>query len=150
MNPTVLLVDDELTVLQALIRNWRKEPFQVRTATSAEEALGIMANNPIDAVVCDWQMPKMSGTEFLARILKEYPKTIRIMLTGKSNLDVALGAINNGAVHKFLTKPYDASDLARILREAVKSNERDGIENPLIQLSQPVGGCSAHGTEYRV
>jgi DNA-binding NtrC family response regulator len=124
MKYTVLLVDDDRAVLQGLIRNWRNEPFHVRTAMSAEEALTILASSAVDAVVCDWHMPGMCGTEFLARIASEHPATLRIMLTGKPNLEVAQGAINNGAVHKFLTKPYEARSLAAILKDAlVKSGK---------------------------
>jgi DNA-binding NtrC family response regulator len=126
MNRTVLLVDDDLAVLQALLRNWRKEPFHVRTATRAEEALAILARDPVDAVVCDWHMPGMSGTEFLAKVASTYPAVIRIMLTGKANLEVAQGAINNGAVHKFLTKPCDAAALADVLEKALGQKRKDG------------------------
>src|SRR5947209_10350862 len=126
MKHTVLLVDDDLAVFQALIRNWRKEPFEVRTATTAEVALAILAQSDVDAVGCDWQMPGMSGTEFLARIASEYPRVIRIMLTGKPNLEVAQGAINNGAVHKFLTKPYDAGALAEVIRKALEQEQPAG------------------------
>jgi len=115
------LIDDDLHVLQGLVRNLRKEPYQFRTATSAEEALGILAHDPVDLIVCDWHMPGMSGTEFLAKVAKEYPKIIRIMLTGQASLPVALSAINKGEVYRFLTKPYDASELALTLREALSS-----------------------------
>ena len=119
MTQTVLLVDDDLSILHGLVRNWRKESFKVRTATSAEEALAILEQCPVDAVVCDWQMPGISGTEFLAKVAADYPQTIRIMLTGKPTFEVAQGAINNGSVHKFLTKPCDAGHLAGVLTKAL-------------------------------
>jgi DNA-binding NtrC family response regulator len=128
MKYTVLLVDDDLAVLEGLIRNWRKEPIHVRTATSAEEALAILAKSRVDAVVCDWQMRGMCGTELLARIASEHPAMIRIMLTGKPNLEVAQGAINNGAVHKFLTKPFDASALVDILKDALGKTRVAGTD----------------------
>lgn len=62
----------------------------------------------------------MSGTEFLAKVAKEYPDTLRIMLTGQATLPVAMGAINNGGVHKFLTKPFDAAALASTIRQALE------------------------------
>ena len=67
MTKTVLFVDDDLAVLQALMRRMRKEPFQLRTATSGEEALGILARSAIDLVVSDLQMPGMTGTAFLSK-----------------------------------------------------------------------------------
>jgi len=121
MSQTVLLIDDDLAVLQGLIRNLRKEPYQFRTATSAEEALGILARDRVDLIVCDWQMPGMSGTEFLVKVAKAYPQIIRIMLTGQPSLSVAAGAINNAGVYKFLTKPCAAAELAGIFREALSA-----------------------------
>lgn len=123
MTQTVLLVDDDLSILHGLIRNWRKEAFRVRTATSAEEALAIFEQFPVDAVVCDWQMPGISGTEFLSRIAADYPQTVRIMLTGKPSFEIAQGAINNGSVHKFLTKPCDARLLAGVLNKALAAKQ---------------------------
>ncbi len=120
MTHSVLLVDDELELLQALMRRLRKESFQLLTATSAEEALGILARSPVDLIVSDWQMPGMSGLDFLAKVAKEYPNCVRIMLTGQPSLPVAISAINNGEVYKFLTKPYDASALAQIIRDALE------------------------------
>jgi DNA-binding NtrC family response regulator len=80
MTTSVLLVDDDLGVLQALMRRMHKEPFQVRTATSAEEALGILSRSPIDLIVSDMNMPGMTGLELLAVVAKKYPDCIRIML----------------------------------------------------------------------
>jgi PAS domain S-box-containing protein len=123
MAQTVLLVDDELSVLQALVRRLRKEAYQIRTATSAEQARGVFERCTIDLVVSDWRMPGMSGTEFLAKVAAEYPNCIRIMLTGEPSLPVVMGAVNNGEVYRFLTKPYDADALAAIIREALKERE---------------------------
>jgi DNA-binding response OmpR family regulator len=120
---SVLFVDDELAVLQALVRRMRKEPFELRTATSAHEALGILARSPIDLVVSDMNMPGMTGMEFLTKVAKEYPECVRIMLTGKPTLDVAMGAINHGAVYRFLAKPYDSGALAALIREALEQRD---------------------------
>jgi FixJ family two-component response regulator/tRNA A-37 threonylcarbamoyl transferase component Bud32 len=124
MTNTVLFVDDELGVLHAMMRRMRKEPFQMRTATSGEEALGILSQSAIDLVVSDMDMPGMSGTTFLAKVAKDFPDTIRIMLTGKPTLDVAMDAINSGNVYRFLTKPYDSETLAALIREALENRDR--------------------------
>ncbi len=130
MAHTVLLVDDDLGVLQSLVRRWRKESFRLRTATSAEDALGLLAAAPIDLIVSDCRMPGMSGSELLAQVARQYPNCIRIMLTGQPSLDMAIGAINNGAVYRFLTKPYDAEALGRIIREALEKKETDTSKRP--------------------
>ena len=120
MKHTVLFVDDDPGILQALQRRLRKEPYQIRTASSGEEALVIMAQARIDLVVSDLNMPGMGGVEFLARVAKEYPQCVRIILTGQPSLNVAMNAINNGEVYRFLTKPYDAVVLGGIIREALE------------------------------
>ncbi|HWY87587.1 MAG TPA: protein kinase [Gemmataceae bacterium] len=126
MTKSVLFVDDELGVLQAVMRRMRKEPFQLRTATSAEEAWGILSRSPIDLVVSDNNMPGMSGLDFLAMVAKEFPSCIRIMLTGKPSLDAAMNAINSGEVYRFLTKPYDSEALAALIREALEQRDKSG------------------------
>lgn len=145
MTHSVLLVDDELELLQALVRRLRKESFQLLTATSAEEALAILERSPVDLIVSDWQMPGMSGLEFLAKVAKEYPRCVRIMLTGQPSLPIAISAINSGEVYKFLTKPYDASALAQIIRDAlehrratVREYENVKAVSPEIQSSEPL------------
>ena len=120
MRTSVLFVDDDLSVLHGLVRRMRKEPFELRTATSGEEALGILARSSIDLIVSDMNMPGMSGMDFLAKVAKEYPDCVRIMLTGRPTLDVAMDAINNGEVYRFLTKPYDAGALAALIRKALE------------------------------
>jgi DNA-binding NtrC family response regulator len=107
--------------LQSLIRNFRKEPYEFRTATSAEEALGILRRSPIDLVVCDWRMSGMTGTEFLARVATAYPETKRIMLTGHATLDMVIGAINNAGVQGFYTKPFEVEKLAEAIRQLLAS-----------------------------
>jgi PAS domain S-box-containing protein len=139
MAHTVLFVDDDLGVLSALVRRLRKEPFQIRTATSAEEGLAVLARTPIDLVVSDWRMPGMSGTEFLAKVAKEYPDCVRIMLTGEPSLAVAMGAINNGEVYRFLSKPYDADALAAIIRAALQP----GPGRPVARAADKDGGEGA-------
>jgi DNA-binding NtrC family response regulator len=127
MKFTVLLVDDDLALLQSLIRNFRKEPYEFRTATSAEEALGIFSRSTVDLVVCDWRMSGMTGTEFLARVAKAYPETKRIMLTGHATLDMVIGAVNNAGIHRFYTKPFEVEKLAVAIREllvAIRKGDR--------------------------
>jgi DNA-binding NtrC family response regulator len=115
----VLLVDDETSLLQGLSRALRKEPFEVVTTASAAEAIELLARVPIDVVVSDQDMPGMSGTDFLAEVHARHPATVRFMLTGKPTLDVAVAAINKGAISRFFTKPCDAVDLAYTIRQAL-------------------------------
>ena len=123
MNHTVLLVDDEPSVLTGLSRVLRKEPYEILTAGSAVEAAGLLEDNTVDLIVSDEQMPGMSGTEFLARVARDYPDIVRIILTGHPTLPAALRAINEGKVYQFFTKPCNEIDLAITIRRALEQKD---------------------------
>ena len=117
---TLLIVDDEPNILAALSRLLRRESFQVLTASSPGEAFEHLARQPIQVVLSDQRMPEMSGTEFFARVKQLHPNTIRIVLTGYTDLDSVTDAINRGAIYKFLTKPWDDDVLREQIREAFR------------------------------
>lgn len=107
----ILFVDDEQNVLSSMRRIFRKENYKLFTALSGSDALDIMSKESIDVVISDYRMPNMTGTELLRKIKADYPKTIRIMLTGYAEVDAVMGAVNEGAVYKFITKPWNDDDL---------------------------------------
>jgi two-component system, probable response regulator PhcQ len=121
--PVVLLVDDDIEILEMFSRILRREPFDVELAAGARAAFRILAVRTVSVVVSDELMPGMPGTEFLARMQAEHPETVRIMLTGQASVTVAQRAINDGQVFRFLTKPIEARDLVRIIREAIAEYE---------------------------
>ncbi|GIX49668.1 MAG: hypothetical protein KatS3mg131_3879 [Candidatus Tectimicrobiota bacterium] len=123
MTHAVLLVDDEPHVLAGLRRALRREPLELFCATSAEEGFVILHARHIDAVVSDQDMPGMPGTVFLAKVRQEFPDTVRFMLTGKATLEVALQAINEGAISRFFTKPCDHVELAIAMRQALQHRD---------------------------
>jgi DNA-binding NtrC family response regulator len=102
------------------MRALRAEPYHFQTARSAEDANRVLAEQPVNLIICDWRMPGMSGTEFLARVARDYPHIRRIMLTGNATLEMVIGAINNGGICKFLTKPVETDALKSIIREALE------------------------------
>jgi two-component system, probable response regulator PhcQ len=116
---TILLVDDEPNVSEALKRALRREPYEFLTATSAADAQKVLAVQHIDVVISDEQMPGMPGSEFLAVVRKEYPHTIRMVLSGQASLDAAVRAINEGEVHRFFLKPCNPTDLIVSVRQAL-------------------------------
>jgi diguanylate cyclase (GGDEF)-like protein/PAS domain S-box-containing protein len=117
---TLLLVDDEPNILASLSRLFRREGFQILTATSPAIAFELLAKHKVQVILSDQRMPEMSGTEFFARVRQLYPDTIRIVLTGYTDLDSVTGAINRGAIYKFLTKPWDDDLLREQVREAFR------------------------------
>jgi len=121
--PTVLLVDDEPNMLRALKRLLRDEPYEVLTASGAEQALDILADTPIALLVTDYRMPGMTGLELVKLARERYPDTIRIILTGHSNLGAAISAINEGSVYSFLSKPWDDEHFKKSVADALEAYE---------------------------
>jgi diguanylate cyclase (GGDEF)-like protein/PAS domain S-box-containing protein len=117
---TLLLVDDERNILTSLSRLLRREGYHILTAESPAEAFRKLAVEPAQVIISDQRMPDMSGTEFLSRVRQLYPDTIRIVLTGYTDLESVTGAINRGAIYKFLTKPWDDDNLREQVREAFR------------------------------
>lgn len=115
----ILLVDDEPKLLAALKRAMHKSSFEIHTAGSASDALLALERHSYDAVVSDQDMPGMSGVMLFAVIRRLYPSTVRFMLTGKATLDLAIAAINEGAIQRFFTKPMDPAVLAASLKVAL-------------------------------
>jgi type II secretory ATPase GspE/PulE/Tfp pilus assembly ATPase PilB-like protein/FixJ family two-component response regulator len=108
----LLIVDDEPGIVKALVRVFRQENYEVLAADSAEEALKLLAGGgAANVVISDYLMPGMKGAEFLRRVKELYPDTIRIMLTGHADTGAVMGAINEGAVYKFILKPWNDDDL---------------------------------------
>ena len=133
---TVLFVDDEANILKALKRLLRNEPFEVLTATCAEEALEHFRRYEIQVVVSDQRMPEMSGADFLSRLRERYPDTIRMMLTGHTEMDTAVEAINRGEIFRLITKPWNDDDLKAALRQALDHCEMKQEIKRLNQVSR--------------
>ena len=107
----VLFVDDEAYVLNAMKRIFRQENYEILTAESGQQALAILEKKTVQIVVSDHKMPGMTGAELLREVKARYPNTIRIMLTGHADVNAIMGAVNEGAVYKFITKPWNNEDL---------------------------------------
>ena len=120
MTHRVLVADDEPNILSSLSRLLRREGYQILTAASPLEAFEVLAKHPVHIILSDQRMPDMSGTEFFSRVRQLYPDTIRIVLTGYTDLDSVTDAINRGAIYKFLTKPWDDDLLREQVREAFR------------------------------
>ena len=124
MEHKVLLVDDDANLLAGLRRTLRNEPYEILSATTAEEALRILGREEVSVVISDQEMPGMSGTVFLAAVRQRFPDTVRFILTGKATLDTAIQAINDGAISRFFNKPCNPVDLAVTIRQALQQKDK--------------------------
>jgi len=127
---SLLVVDDEPNVLSSLRRLLRREGYKLHMATSGEEALELLTRERVDLVITDGRMPSMSGIELLKRVKALYPDTVRMILTGYTDVLELADAINEGQAYKFVLKPWNDEELRLSIRHAleyhhlVKENEQ--------------------------
>ncbi|PWB47720.1 MAG: hypothetical protein C3F18_11970 [Nitrosomonadales bacterium] len=120
---TLLLLDDEENILTSLTRLLRRDGYKILRATNAAAALDLLAQNPAGVIISDQRMPEMTGVEFLRRVKRLYPETVRMVLSGYTDLKSVTDAINEGAIYKFLTKPWDDDLLRANILEAFQRYE---------------------------
>jgi type II secretory ATPase GspE/PulE/Tfp pilus assembly ATPase PilB-like protein/DNA-binding NarL/FixJ family response regulator len=120
---SILLVDDEPRILSSLRRVFRREGYRIVPALCAEEALKILSKQHFPVIISDFKMPQMNGAQLLRRIKNMHPDSIRIMLTGHADTEAVMGAINEGAVYKFILKPWNDDDLRVTVRLAFQQYE---------------------------
>ncbi|HZP66098.1 MAG TPA: response regulator [Rudaea sp.] len=121
---TLLLVDDESNILSALTRTLRRDGYRILTANSGEEALEILAGEEVHVILSDQRMPGMSGTELLSKAKELHPKTVRLVLSGYTDVSSVADAINRGAIYRFLMKPWNEEDLRLQIRGAFRAHSR--------------------------
>ncbi len=115
---TILFVDDEVNILKALQRLLRAEPLNVLCASRPQEALELLGKTPAQVVVTDQRMPEMTGVELLAAVRERHPDVVRMMLTGYTEMNVAVEAINRGEIYRLITKPWNDDELKATIRQA--------------------------------
>lgn len=152
--PQVLLVDDEPEVISAIKEALFHEPYEIVGVGDPVEALRLLGSKSFDVVVADEKMPNMGGAEFLAAVRRDFPSTVRIILTGHASVNSAVRAINEGSVYRYLLKPFPAHALGEIIRQGLSdqhtSELRDRIvdgavrqHDALIDYAAAVGGSAA-------
>ncbi|PHV35260.1 response regulator [Janthinobacterium sp. BJB312] len=129
---TLLLVDDEPNILASLKRLLRRDGYHILTANGGQEGLDVLASHAVDVIVSDQRMPGMLGADFLRKAKLLRPQTIRIMLSGYTELQAVTDAVNEGAIFKFLTKPWEDHQLREHIAEAFRLK---GIDDDNVRLN---------------
>jgi DNA-binding NtrC family response regulator len=119
----ILIVDDEENILNSVSRVLRRGYYQIFTAKRGEEGLALLKHHDIHMVISDQKMPGMSGIDFLKQVKSDYPQIVTIMLTGHADIEIAMNAINDAGVYKFILKPWDDYDLKITVRRALEALE---------------------------
>jgi len=117
---SLLVVDDEPYILGTLASLLGNE-FEIVTADSAETAQEVFARRPIDLILTDQRMPRMSGVQLLEWVRQNYPRTVRLLMTGFAELEEAVEAINRGQVFRYIFKPWHTEELLQILQQAART-----------------------------
>lgn len=130
---TVLCVDDEPNILSALRRLFRGAGYRILLACDAAEALEVLAEEPVDLVLSDMRMPGLSGAQLLEEVNRRWPQVMRLLLTGHSDMESTIAAINRGAIYRYITKPWDDTELVLTVRQAL---ERRALEHDKARLER--------------
>ena len=113
----ILYIDDEVNNLSAFKANFRRT-YDVYTAESAAEGRKILESTDIEIILTDQRMPEMTGVEFLESIVKEFPNPIRILLTGYTDMQALIDAVNKGQIYRYLNKPWNEEELKMFINQA--------------------------------
>src|SRR5260370_33448499 len=134
VEPSVLIVDDEPEVLEALVRTVQPLGYPLRSAGGAREALELLEHAPAEVVVSDYQMPEMDGVAFLRRVRERWPPRQRVLVSGAADHQAVERASRDGDLDRYIGKPWDGAQLRIAVRSAVAQHRLD-VENAELQAS---------------
>lgn len=117
---TLLFVDDEANILAALRRVFQPLGYKILAAQSGAEALALLEKEAVDLVISDMRMPQMTGGELLEQVRNRWPDTVRVLLTGYSDMPSTIAAINRGEIYRYIAKPWDDGEIVAIVRDGVE------------------------------
>ncbi len=125
----ILYIDDEANNLSAFKANFRRI-YDIYTAESASEGRKILETTDIEIILTDQRMPEMTGVEFLESIVNEFPNPIRILLTGYTDMQALIDAVNKGQIYRYLNKPWNEEELKMYIAQAyeVYSLRKENME----------------------
>ncbi|MBL9014976.1 MAG: response regulator [Myxococcales bacterium] len=122
-HPLVVCVDDDEALLATVVRSLKREPLELRSTTSASQALAWIATDEVAVLVSDYEMPEMTGAQLAGHARRIRPETVRILLTGRKTLDTAIDGINQGEIFRFLGKPFDHEQLRQAVKDGVTRHQ---------------------------
>lgn len=133
---TLLLVDDEANVLSSLKRLFRPHGYRILTAESGAAGLEILKHETVDLVISDMRMPGMDGAQFLQKVNKQWPDTVRILLTGYAEIGATIDAINKGHIYRYISKPWEDNDIVLAIRHALLQKQLEKTNLGLEELTR--------------
>jgi len=147
---TILFVDDEVRLLRSIERGMLDVPYHLLFAESGKDALKLLAENEVQVLVTDMRMPEMTGLELLKIVKEQYPRIVRLVLSGYTQASTLLTAINQGEIFRFITKPWKMEeDFKPAIRQAIEHYNREAQRDKLeaeMAGSKPGSGPNAAGS----
>jgi putative nucleotidyltransferase with HDIG domain len=137
-NHAILIVDDDEPVIKSMLRLFRHESYDITTATSGRDGLCMIreAERPFSVIISDQRMPEMTGAQFLAEARKLLPDTMRVLLTGYTDMAAIVDAVNDGGIHRYLTKPWKEEDLLLQVNQVLEQYELILENRRLMELTK--------------
>jgi DNA-binding NtrC family response regulator len=146
----LLIVDDDPNMIRVLRAELASQPYEIVTAPSANEAMPILRDLLPEVIVTDFNMPGMLGTQLLAHASAIFPVGGRILITGSPSLDMAVEAINLGAVSRLFIKPFNPTLLTEAIRAEMERIETARMTDQLLaQSHEPKATGAVHADDYR-
>ncbi|MEH6624921.1 MAG: HD domain-containing phosphohydrolase [Motiliproteus sp.] len=133
---SLLFVDDEKNILSSLRRLFRPLGYQIYVAASGQEGLEILKQHSVDLIISDMRMPEMDGAQFLEQVSQLYPDTVRILLTGFADIGSTIDAINKGKIYRYLSKPWEDSEITLTVRQALETKELEREKARLQRITE--------------
>ena len=127
----ILYLDDEENNLIAFKALFRRE-YDVFTTTSAREAVAYLNENEVPVILSDQKMPDISGVEFFEMILPDFPRSVRILVTGYADIEAVVNAINKGEIYRYVSKPWDEHDLRICIKNAIEKYQTNSQSSTLL------------------
>lgn len=119
----ILIIDDDIQIVNSIKRVLHHHRYRVEYTTTPEHSFEMLLNNDFDIVICDQRMPGTSGIEILKFVKKFLPETVRILMTGYTDIDIVVTAINEGNIYKYISKPWDNEKLIEIVENSISYKE---------------------------
>lgn len=122
-NIKILIIDDEIKIINVLKRILQKSNYEVLSTTESNEAITIIDNTKIDMIICDYNMPNLNGIDVLKYSKQTQPDAVRILITGYSDANIAIAAINEGDVYYYISKPWKNDEVIKIIENGLKKKQ---------------------------
>lgn len=131
----ILLIDDDISIINALKRVLKNKGYEIFDTTDPNDAMDIIGSEDLDLIICDQQLPGSSGIDILKYSIKTVPDAIRILITGYVDVNVAIAAINEGSIFRYISKPWKNEELLGIVAEAIQKKKESDMRRNYKMLS---------------